>query len=252
MKTEKIFSTLFLLLFLIGCVNKQKVKNSFNEFNLIGKVELIDSEEYTIVYKFGEVEKDSLISKSKEKYDEKGNLIVNLIFNTDGSFNSEYTFKYDEKGNKIEAKHFPAGLEANTTFKYDAKENKIEENCYKSDGSLSLRITFKNDEKGNNVEENWYYPDGSLYNKYTFKYDERGNKIEENVYNPDGNLENKYTLKYDEKGNKIEEIAYNPDGSFENKWNYTYEFDNTGNWLKCHTMCNNKIVVIKERKIRYY
>ena len=225
MKTEKIFLILSLL-FLVGCENKHNAKNSLSESNLIGKVNLIDSEEYSIVYKFGEVQKDSLISKSKKKYDEKGNLIVDLIYNPDGSFESEYTFKYDEKGNKIEGKIFNAGLEGKITLKYDEKGNKMEEIIHNHVGSLVLRVTFKYDEEGYDIEEKWYNLDGSLYNKYTFKYDEKGNKIEENVYNPD------YIL--------------------ESKWNYNYEFDYTGNWLKCITTCNNKIVQIEERKIIYY
>ena len=140
--------------------NQSEKKNDLTEKNLKGKVKSIKETPYEAVDKFGQIEKGNVLYDDYTSftiYDEKGNIIEENYYDSDGNLSSKDTYEYDEKGNNIE------------------------KNNYDSDGSLNSKTTYKYDEKGNMIE---YNTDGRFGEKYTYKYeyDKNNNWIQQVTY----------------------------------------------------------------------
>ena len=168
MKTKMKYAIIVLVaLFAQSCSN-EKVENGWTIDNLQGKVLSYSQFSYEVVDdRFGNIEKikrgrKSRFGNKQKKYDEKGNLIEDNQYNSDGSLGSNWTYKYDEKGNLIEYSDGELYIKSIYKYKYDEKGNRIEGNRYNSDGSLYSKLTYKYDEKGNQIEENEYNLDLSL------------------------------------------------------------------------------------------
>ncbi|MDP2335165.1 MAG: hypothetical protein Q8N05_01710 [Bacteroidota bacterium] len=227
----KIFKlTLFItVLFLSACSGK-KAKNDLTKENIRGRVSKITESKYTGVEKFGEIQKDSLLS--------------------------QFIYKFDRKGMRIYNK---ASDDARWKLVYDDMHNLIELNSYNEDGSLDYKSIHEYDEMGNQIEGNIYRSDGSLIAKQTYKFDKKGYKIEETYVNfsiyktPGAGSGWKYTYKYDEKGNMIEKIWYYSSGNIGSITTYKYdEYDKTGNWIKKAEFKDGKLESVTERVFEYY
>ena len=87
--------------------------------------------------------------------------------------------------------------------------------------------------------------------KLAYKY-HNGNRVEESHYVSGGSLLMwKESCIYDSKGNKIESNIYNINGTGGNSA-YMYEYDKTGNWVKCTKFRDDKPETITERIIKYF
>ncbi len=95
--------------------------------NLNGNVKILEISSFDAEIYFDDIKKGKSRKKVLCKYNEKGNLIENNDYNSDGSLYEKYIYKYDSKGNLIEI------------------------NSYKSDGSLREKNTYKYDSKGNKI-----------------------------------------------------------------------------------------------------
>lgn len=149
----------FAILIAQSCSNS-KIENDWTKDNLKGKVHSYSEISYKAEERFGNIEKGcrTVISVSCEdkqnKYDEKGNIIEQTSYYSDGSIIKKKKYTYNENGHLIE------------------------ENCYDSDGCIETKTKYKYNEKGHLIEENLYKSDGSLEIKDTYKYNEKGNLIE--------------------------------------------------------------------------
>lgn len=101
------------------------------------------------------------LSTRKATYDDKGKLVEESTFESDGSLLSKIVHKYDVNGNKVESSTYSAkgSLFRKETFVYDAKQNIIEYIDYFGDGTPVMKQTYpKHDDKGNWVKRitwNW-------------------------------------------------------------------------------------------------
>ena len=171
------------------------------------------------------------VFKLTNKFDEKGNQIKSIEYNTNKNLWVKYTYTYDEKGNVLGTIGFDDGnMPIKSTYKYDDRGKLIEEKSYYEEGDFISKYTYKYDEKGKQIESNSYNDVGKLENKMTTKYDAKGNIIELIWYNGDGSFSSKTTNKYDEKGNQIELIRYNGVGKLERKT--TTNYDEKGNQIE--------------------
>ena len=140
MKNLLFTSTLFLIVNFSFA--QTKIENGLTRDGLKGKVKFYSESHYELVEKFGEIEKDSLRSKTTHKYDEKGNNIEENRYNGDGSLDFNITYKYDEKGNMIEENYYIAGgsLSSKYTYNYefDAMGNWIKKTCIANDKPKEL------------------------------------------------------------------------------------------------------------------
>ena len=157
-----------------------------------------------------------------------------------------HTYKYDN-GNIVE--ELNNGI-VQYTYKYDSNGNKIEKNQYLG-SQLMEKIKYKYEDNGKTIEEYHYVSSGSLDKKSIYKY-HNGNRVEESHYVSGGSLLMwKESCIYDSKGNKIESNIYNINGTGGNSA-YMYEYDKTGNWVKCTKFRDDKPETITERIIKYF
>ncbi len=146
---------IFVALFVQSFSNK-KVENDRTKENLKANVKSYSEYYYEAVESLGNIEKGTGNLYEQVGYDEKGNRIESINYNSDGSLLSKETFKYDEKGNRIESIKYNSDLSLNSkaTYKYDKKGNVIESN-YRDSTSYESKETFKYefDKQGNWVQK---------------------------------------------------------------------------------------------------
>ncbi len=272
-----------IILFACAGQNKHSNNNDLKKSNLNGEVKSIKEISYTITEKYGDVQKEFMISNNVKTYNNRGNIIESCDYEMDGKPTFKYTYKYNENDKMVEYIFFlmdgTLGFKCNC--KYDSEGNMIEFDVFNTDGSLRTKTSQKFDEQGNCIQELEFKTNDSLTTKKDYKYDEQSNLIvmietrisdgmvdntkykydknsyciEENKYNSDGKLVSKRTCIYDIKGNITErndDYAVNP-SFFRSKSNYTYSnYDDKGNWLKKIDIYNGKSKYITEREIEYF
>ena len=171
-------------------------------------------------YEFGET------FNVERYYNEHEKLIEAIYYGENGNISRKRTWKYDDKGNLIERIVYNSN--SKETWKYDDKGNLIEHIVHNSKGNISRKRTrkCKYDDKGNLIEHIEYNSKGNISWKNTSEYDNQGNLIEDIVYNSKGNI----TRKYDDKGNRIEHIRCNRNGKIVFK--ETWKYDSQGNKME--------------------
>ena len=159
-------------------------RDGYDGVPLYGDIESITFREYLLEDKFGEEVKGEMTDCVKSTFNQRGDVIEEASYNSDGSLEWKYIYKYDSAGNVIER------------------------TAYNSDGGLVLKNIYKYDSLGNRIERASYNSDGSLISKYLYEYDFVGNKIECAGYSTDGGLDYKSIYKYDSAGNIVKCASY--------------------------------------------
>lgn len=171
--------------------------------------------------------KAKLTHKYDNKYDENGNVIEEIIYNTDGNLIAKGLLNYNEKQDVIEA------------VEYD------------SDEKLQRKLKFKYDNDGNLIEGIEYDSYGDCNRKLRFKYDQNRRILNFREYDSYGLLSNKEIYRYDEKGKLVElKSDWYGEGRINSKLQYKY--DDEGNWIKLISFDEGEIINIKERRIEYF
>ena len=168
---------------------------------------------------------DSVLSKTKFKYDTKGNEIERRTYDNSGKLTTIWEFYHDERGN----------LTGSSNCEHMRKD---------TTSSGTKENTFC-DEKGQVIRSELQECDGKPIVIYEFRYDESGNMIEEKLTMLNG-TPSISSFKYDENRNLIEEASQN--GTF----TYKYEFDSVGNWTKEYKYKDDTIQIALIREIEYY
>ncbi|MBI35690.1 MAG: hypothetical protein CMP67_10060 [Flavobacteriales bacterium] len=244
---KNILSLLVVVFLIGGCSKENGVETDWEKHNLKGKVKSIKESE------IGDIDEGYSVNENKiYKYNNKGNLIEEASYESDGDLFWKTTYHFDKNGNKVERNY----ISPNGSIGVDKYGKKIVPASNKPNGSLVFKYIYKYDNNGNKVEEAKYKPDGSLMEKTTFKYDKNdeitnvytydpfekqiyktsyqkkyysnGIQKEKSLYNASGEL--KATYKYDDNGNETEEAIYNSDGSLSYK--HIYKYDNNGNKIE--------------------
>ncbi len=178
--------------------------------------------------------------------DEKGNVVLEVKYNSDEELEDKYTYKYDDNNHIIEEIHYLSfkDIAEHKTYERDEKgkiikafkhyndgsKDTIEYN-YNDDGLLMERVTIdsydeveaKNIyeyENSNLILEEVYEYD-ELISKQTFSYDKEGNVLEESKWSEDeGNI--RQANVYDEKNRVIKVLFYNKKDELAAKIEYKY------------------------------
>lgn len=141
-------------------------------------------------------------------FDEKGNLLAESVYNSEGVCTSEnkYESKYDENEKLVmeSEEHYADGtLEYRREVTYDAYGNSISSYVYNPDGSVKEGgwSIIQYDGNGNIlVKELYRVGMEQPYYKYEYTYDEDGHRIFFSEYGRNGLFERKVNQEYDESG----------------------------------------------------
>lgn len=212
-------------------------KNSITTGNLKGKVKILKE----TIYEIDKNQNKTLFITEEERpykvfFDERGNVVENEQYNSEGKVFLKYINIYTYHNNIIKSKEsycrgYLCMNEGKTITKYNNKGLVIEITIYDNKGEVISTEKFQYDEKDKLVKETlkgFYYSEGGDFEiekhpidrvrTYNYKY-ENGNLIEE--ASSDGEIK-----RYDIQGRIIEERR---------KYNYTdyfYSYDDCNNLIK--------------------
>jgi len=183
---------------------------------------------------------------SLTEHDEKGNVVLEVKYNSDEELEDKYTFKYDENDHVIEEIHYLTfkDIAEHKTYERDKKGKIVKAFKHYNDGSKdTIEYHFNDDgllmemvtidsydeveakiiceyENGNLILEEAYEYD-ELILKQTYSYDKDGNVIEESKWNEDeGNI--RQANVYDENNRVIKVLFYNKKDELAVKTEYEY------------------------------
>jgi len=244
----KIYNILFLILFFLI------IQPAFGQ-RLKGKIISFRETYYSVIEKFGKIKKgprleNSIFHDQYVSFDQNGNVIEAIEYNSDGTIYCKYKGRNDYKDNNIESIYvrfypeksidkkpfilesasYSLGKICEMSCENDAEGLPIEETISDNMGRVLYKISIKRDEKGNSLED--IISDGVI-NQY--KYDNKENRIEWISRSSSGST-TVTSFKYDDFGNIIE---MNSDNFFKStykfhydKYTYEYRFDKEGNWIE--------------------
>ncbi|MBS1529120.1 MAG: hypothetical protein JSU01_02330 [Bacteroidetes bacterium] len=248
--------SLMILFCLVQVARAQKLGIGLQEHELKGRVKELTMS----IFSNAKTLEDTIQKPEKiaVKFDEKGNVISETDFGSDGKITHKFVYLYTSK-NTIIVKHFGfrGDFIERTTTKYDDKGHKIE-----SDNSpvfsAPTKSVFINDKDGNVIERDDYM-DKVLKDKTIMKYNEKGQMISAGSYSADGVPNITDSVKYDTLKNSIQHTEY-LDGGLTLKRNIVdRNNDQFGNWtlrtietqkFSAYEL-NNSNTIIK-RSISYY
>ncbi|MDR1846548.1 MAG: hypothetical protein LBR17_00300 [Bacteroidales bacterium] len=235
MKIKILLSFLVAGLVFCNVAKAQNTKTDWEKDGLKGKVKSVKTTDYIAVTK---TDGDKMII-------DKGEVVTHGRNKT-----TEIVETYDQNGMKATDK--TASKEQVDSWTYgDVNSTKMYR--YNTDGSLqagewkpsSYFYTYRTNAQGGFLERNTYC-DGQVQTEVLSKFDLQGNKVS------DKSSSQNVVFTYDDKGNKIEKRVSDKDGKILFQYTYYYEFDRTGNWIKCMEMLFANPVKISERIIEYY
>jgi YD repeat-containing protein len=167
-------------------------------------------------------------------YDENGNLLEDVKFDTSGEEGGRSIYRYDVKNRRISEETYDAdgNLEEKLTFEYDAEGKVVKSYVhylddskdtiayqYNSDGKLTSKIWTNDEGETERIEKFVYNGDlliseemteeGELVRKNVFEYDEKGKMTGADF----SDEEEDYTTahEYDDKGNLVKTLKYDAD-----------------------------------------
>ncbi|MBI5540408.1 MAG: hypothetical protein HY951_10150 [Bacteroidia bacterium] len=147
-------------------------------------------------------EKEATRKDSYTTYDKNANIIYNEEFRKDGTLKHKESNKYDSKGNLLEEIVFDAAdnkTEKNykKTYKYDSEENKTEESEFDETGKLVKKIIFSYNANGDKTGEAEYNGAGKIAKKSVYAYDSKGLKAVKKEFDANNQVISTRTYKYD-------------------------------------------------------
>ena len=262
----------FIALFLILSCNSQENNSitdttTFNTGSLKGKVKSLKE----TIYEIDKNQNKTLFITEEERpykvfFDERGNVVENEQYNSEGKVFLKYINIYTYHNNIIKSKEsycrgYLCMNEGKTITKYNDKGLVIEITIYDDKGEVISNEKFQYDEKDKLIKETlkgFYYSEGGDFEiekhpidrvrTYNYKY-ENGNLIEETCsdgeikrYDTKGRIVEERRLdytdcfyNYDERNNLIKKVkVYHPNNSLE-RTETTYKYDNNNNLLEATT-----------------
>lgn len=267
------FNCIYILVFLVvsSCVNNQfhtrpkkrdkieKKQNQLMELNLLDSVKSICINKYRVTEKFGEIIKEKKETSVCSFFNRQGFEIKRLYPGIAGKYERKYN--YDDKNNLIEELIYENDkLKNKIVFTYSNSNVKLIEECYDHNGKLEYTLIHaKLDNSNNLIEENFYdnvnrallmrvinkYNNNKLIEKsyYTSAgdlderivyegYDNNGNATLLKRYKSKKELDSESIVKYDEYGYKTEMVnkPFGPFSSFIVQ--IFYKYDENGNEIE--------------------
>jgi hypothetical protein len=185
--------------------------------------------------------------------DANGKIIEYLVYETDGTIASRFTYQYDSKGNKIEQSFYAwTGKRGSRVIcTYDEAGRMLTETCYDGEDVVVWKNVNTYDAEGRQPESTQYQNGVLRYKKFSkydragriseqeivefnalpsnisvshapvlgktiYAYNDRERSTEISTYGPDGSLKSKEVLTLDEKGNEAGRALFDAKGEPKN------------------------------------
>jgi hypothetical protein len=162
-----------------------------------------------------------------------------MVYDSDGTISSRFTYNYDATGNKTE-EDFYSGNGYRTgklTYAYDGGGKLLTQTSFNADDTVSWRIVNTYDAKGNKIESVQYQGDVLRY-RFFYKYDGKGRVAEQETreYNAKPNVSvshapvpGRVVYVYDDEKRTREVVTYDERGSLKSR--LVHAFDEQGSDL---------------------
>lgn len=171
--------------------------------------------------------RDSLITKTVNTYDVKGNLINQVVTDSEEKllWKTVNTYKDDKQ---VDSSEYGVGdvLKAKTIYTYEGNLL-VDETCYNSDGLLSWKIINKYDDLGRKTVVSQYENDGNLDERYTYEYLEDGKIKTRTYYDGITSKTISNTFKYSNTGALTDVITYDENKKITKR--VVLKYDSVGN-----------------------
>lgn len=242
-------------------------KSDLETMSLKGHVSKISEMQWSVVEKFGEIEKEDLQDSSIDSLNTDGNIINQYSSSSIDStlYKSKKYYTYDDNGLMISYKgtssdsswtndnHKTSKSNFSGTFKYNSDKFPIETDAF-DEGKFVSKSKYEYDDNNLLKSEISYKSSGEIVDKNVYKRNASGLPGEIDSYGPTGNIEYVIKYKYDADNRVVENATDNK--KFDIKGLTTYKYsrpDDHGNWLT-RTSYDEKgaPISITERKIAYY
>lgn len=169
-------------------------------------------------------------------YDNAGYNIEQKITNVKPGKSERILLRFDENGNEVESVTFDTAdvMKTATVSEYDKFGNQTKYTNQSVDGKATFQLTASYDSNGYKIAGTIAMM-GELTSKWKGVNDSKGRMIEKRDFDADGTFRRKTTYKYDTRGNIIEMISYNAAGKLDTTvWNsfYQYQYDSVGNIIR--------------------
>lgn len=248
---KNLYLIAFITLTFASCSTKQQ--HSLKDWNLNGKVESIESQDYNAVIEKGEVTQGDkrYASLRLSSFDINGFQSETINYNNQGAIERTTAFK-------IENNHIAEITLLNSSNKITGTA----ENEYEN-GNI-INQTYTNESGMSDGKAHYQYnSDGQItiisnYNSTNLKQSSSvmayagKNPSEMTIYDSSGASITKQLYKYDSHNNRSEVESFRK-GVLSFKEDYTYEYDNKENWVRCQIINEKyKTGIITIRKIKYY
>jgi hypothetical protein len=196
--------------------------------------------------------------------DADGKIAEYMVYDTDGTMASRFTYQYDAKGHKLEEDFYSwtGKRTGRLVYTYDEAGHNLTQTSYNSDDVVSWKSINTYDAEGHQLE--WVqYQNGVLRYKRFSKYDRESRVTEQDTveFNAPSNMRvshapvpGKVTYAYDDSARTREVMTYLPSGTLKSKeihatdergnetawtsvsdgWTllFKFEYDAYGNWIK--------------------
>lgn len=126
-----------------------------------------------------------LIESIEYKYDQKGNEIEAIAFDTQRRKKSIFTTQYNEQNKKISQQRYDGNMKflQKTDYFYDAQFHLVKEILYNEKGKIEAETRLRRDKNGNIFEYLLDWKDVKKgQDKFIYKLDKNGNWIEKLEY----------------------------------------------------------------------
>ena len=237
--------------------NYDRDGNRIEQITYQGKGEIIEKLVYTYdalkrntVYdEYFHLTGQALLGPRKHIYtlDANGRPVDFILYESDGTAGSHFTYAYDQNGNKTEEcfSHLNGKCMGRMAYTYDAKGHQLTQSSYTNDGTLAWKNVSTFDSSGHQIE--WLqYQNGILRYQRVFRYDDLGRISEQETsefnkplngfsdhapepgkivytysehskqianYNVAGALTSRQVVTSDEKGNEVSREFFKGDSS---------------------------------------
>lgn len=178
---------------------------------------------------------NSVFSKDKRVYDNRGNMVEITFFNSNGEIDGKYSYTYDSLNHETQKDTYWKGrFDGKVVTTYDYKSMTVTVSFYNRDGIFERKNHYKIDDKGNQLEN--YDYEGTLTSKSRFEYNAMGKIIKQYCEAWEMDTTNSVIVyKYDEQNNEILRTITDLNTNSVSSIKTEYTYDKFGNWIKMVT-----------------